>query len=199
LLLRSSQYVVQNSQDLHGISSYYPVVGRAQRAAAAALPLQIRSLSAGTIETFGRATAPQRQEERRLASSVAWPCSCDTVLALTLRTVVLVAAAKKLGRRSRRHREGRTQGRRRHGRTAAATAPPPGSGDLPSACETTLTSAEARSAWDPFAASVQFAMAQAITTRTLSGAQPLCVRADRAADGHARLRRAARHQPGPAP
>ena len=38
----------------------------------------------------------------------------------------------------------------------------------PSACETALTSAEARSARDPFAASVQFAMARATAARSLA-------------------------------
>ncbi|RLN07935.1 pectinesterase-like [Panicum miliaceum] len=65
------------------------------------------------------------------------------------------------------------------GNAAAATSAsaPPSSANVtlicrstpdPSACETALTSAEAQSAQDPFAASVQFAMARATTARSLA-------------------------------
>lgn len=79
---------------------------------------------------------------------VAWSCAMATVLALG--TVVPVAEARK------------------GDDNVAAVSRICRSTPYPSACETALTSAEARRARDPFAASVQFAMARARTARSLA-------------------------------
>jgi pectinesterase inhibitor-like protein len=79
---------------------------------------------------------------------VAWFCAMATVLALA--TMVPVAAARK------------------GGGNMSAVSRICRSTPYPSACETALTSAEARRARDPFAASVQFAMARATTARSLA-------------------------------
>nr|CAB3451286.1 unnamed protein product [Digitaria exilis] len=102
------------------------------------------------METFGRATSPRRQ-----VNIVAWSCAMATVLALA--TVVPVAAA----------------GAGKGDETAAVSSSGANvtlicrSTPHPGACETALASAEAAVA-DPFAASVQFAMARATTARALA-------------------------------
>ncbi|WVZ73372.1 hypothetical protein U9M48_021684 [Paspalum notatum var. saurae] len=105
------------------------------------------------METFGRARpAPLRV--------VAWSCAIATVLA------ALTTAASTADNVTHISRVGDTP----------AEAPPSGvdaalicrSTPYPSACETALTSAQARSARDPFAASVEFAMARATTARALA-------------------------------
>ncbi|CAL5056136.1 unnamed protein product [Urochloa decumbens] len=120
--------------------------------------------------TFGGATSPERQAKRRLPA-VAWSCAMATVLALA--TVAPVAAGNGDEATSR-------VGNMADAATSASSAPTaPSSANVvsicrstpyPSACETALTSSEARSARrrDPFAASVQFAMARATKARSLA-------------------------------
>ncbi|CAL4967334.1 unnamed protein product [Urochloa decumbens] len=122
------------------------------------------------METSGGATSPERQAKRRLPA-VAWSCAMATVLALA--TVAPVAAGNRDELAASRIANVAAA-------TSAASAPPPWSGanvasicrstPYPSACETALTSSEARSARgrDPFAASVQFAMARATKARSLA-------------------------------
>ncbi|XP_062217589.1 pectinesterase-like [Phragmites australis] len=122
------------------------------------------------METFGGASSRERQDKRRLLSAiVAWSCAMATVLALA--TVVPVAAREG-------HEAASTSNVAVVSRVATSAVAPPWSKNVtlicrstpyPSACETALTSAEAvRSAGDPFAASVQFAMARATSTSALA-------------------------------
>ncbi|PUZ77948.1 hypothetical protein GQ55_1G414500 [Panicum hallii var. hallii] len=121
------------------------------------------------METFGGARSPEWQAKRRLPI-VAWSCAMATVLALA--TVAPVAAGKGDEAASG---VGNAAAVSRIAATSASA--PPSSVNVtlicrstpdPRACETALTSAEARSARDPFAASVQFAMARATTARSLA-------------------------------
>ncbi|WVZ73478.1 hypothetical protein U9M48_021778 [Paspalum notatum var. saurae] len=104
------------------------------------------------METFGRARRPALRV-------VAWSCAMATALALA-------TAASTADNVTDISRAGHT----------SAEAPPSGvnvtlicrSTPYPSVCETALTSAEARSARDPFAASVEFAMAWATTALALA-------------------------------
>ncbi|CAN6239227.1 unnamed protein product [Urochloa humidicola] len=108
------------------------------------------------METFGGSTSPERQAKRSLPA-VAWSCAMATVLAL-IATVAPVAAGN-----------GDELATSRIGNVAAAVALICRSTPYPSACATALTSSEARSArGDPFAASVQFAMARATKARSLA-------------------------------
>ncbi|RCV08288.1 hypothetical protein SETIT_1G313900v2 [Setaria italica] len=111
------------------------------------------------MEMFGGATSPESEEKRRLPI-VAWSGAMATCLLL------------RPERETRRHRGPTTWSPLPRRRT-----PPSISVNVPStrrstpyrsACETALTSPEARSARDPFAASVQFAMAWATTARPTS-------------------------------
>ena len=125
------------------------------------------------METFGGASSPDRPVKRRLPI-VAWSCAMATVLVLV--TVAPVAARK--GDEVASGVGVNTAAVSRIATTSASA--PPSSANVtlicrstpdPSACETALTSAEARSAGDPFAASVQtvqFAMARATTARSLA-------------------------------
>ncbi|CAN6253038.1 unnamed protein product [Urochloa humidicola] len=124
------------------------------------------------METFGGATFPERQAKRR-QPAFAWSCAMATVVALA--TVAPVIAGNGDEATSRVINAAAA--------TSTSSAPPPSSSanvalicrstPYPSACETALTSSEARSArprGDPFAASVRFAVARATKARNLSAA-----------------------------
>ncbi|CAL4885657.1 unnamed protein product [Urochloa decumbens] len=123
------------------------------------------------METFGGATSPERQAKRRLPA-VAWSCAMATVLALATMAPVAAGNGEEATSRVRNMAAAAA--------TSASSPPPPStranvasicrSTPYPSACETALTSSEARSARgrDPFAASVQFAMARATKARSLA-------------------------------
>ncbi|CAO2040439.1 unnamed protein product [Urochloa humidicola] len=121
------------------------------------------------METFGGATFPERQAKRR-QPAFAWSCAMATVVAVA--TVAPVIAGNG--------DEATWRVSNAAAATSASSAPPPSSANValicrstpyPSACETALTSSEARLArprGDPFAASVRFAMARATKARSLA-------------------------------
>ncbi|KAL6633416.1 hypothetical protein ACP70R_026087 [Stipagrostis hirtigluma subsp. patula] len=117
------------------------------------------------METY--TSSGEMREKGRLLPAVTWSCAIATVLALAT-----VAAGKGDEAASRGNAHAVVS------RIATSAAAPAPSGinvtaicqstPYPSACETALSSSEARSGGDPFAASVQFAMVRAASARALA-------------------------------
>ncbi|PAN08598.1 hypothetical protein PAHAL_1G423300 [Panicum hallii] len=122
------------------------------------------------METFARASSREWQGKRRLLPVAAWSCAMAMVLALATAAGV-TSTTKGENQATSTGTVGAVS------RISTSAAAPPTrqnvmlicqSTPYPSACETALSSAEARSAGDPFAASVQFAIARATTAHALA-------------------------------
>ena len=124
------------------------------------------------METFARASSREWQgRRRRLLPVAAWSCAMAMVLALA----AVAAATSTTKGENEATSTGIVVGAVSRIATSAAAPQTRQSVTLicqstpyPSACETALSSAEARSAADPFAASVQFAIARATAAHALA-------------------------------